>query len=153
MIPSALILVISLGLLFFYFQVLCQKIMRREFERAYFQSVVRSGALEFATLRQAAETQGEPLDYEQCRVALQCDLLTLRYLLKHAANLRQKLSWQERMLLVYYRMASAALTARHWLGMNEKAPILRMTAVLQYFANVVGERNSQLQADPMASWN
>jgi len=82
---SALILVLSLSLLFFYFQTLCQRILRREFDRDYFQTVVRSGALEFATLRQALESPTEPLNYEQCRVSLQCDLLTLRYLAGTAA--------------------------------------------------------------------
>jgi len=83
---------------------------------------------------------------------LQCDLLTLRYLLKHAANLRQKLSWQERLLLVYYRLSAASMAARHWLGMNENTSILKMTKVLQYFANVIGERNFKLQANPLGSW-
>ncbi|PYV17532.1 MAG: hypothetical protein DMG21_08130 [Acidobacteria bacterium] len=152
MIISALILVLSLSLLFFYFQTLCQRILRREFDRDYFQTVVRSGALEFATLRQALESPTEPLNYEQCRVSLQCDLLTLRYLLKHAANLRQKLSWQERLLLVYYRLSAASMAARHWLGMNENTSILKMTKVLQYFANVIGERNFKLQANPLGSW-
>jgi hypothetical protein len=149
---SALILILSLSLLFFYFQALCQRILRREFERAYFLAVVRAGALEFASVRLALETPEAPFDFAQCRVALQCDLLTLRYLLKHAANLHQKFTWQERMLLVYYRWSSAAMAVRHRLGMNEKASILKMTAVLQYFANVVGERNFRMQPDTAGYW-
>jgi hypothetical protein len=149
---SALILILSAGLLFFYFQALCQRILRREFDRAYFQTVVRAGALEFASVRQAVETSDAPFDFAQSRVALQCDLLTLRYLLKHAANLSQKLTWQERLLLVYYRWFSAAMALRHWLGMDVSRSVLRMTSVLEYFANVVGERNFRMQADPVGSW-
>lgn len=153
MIISAIILILSVSLLLFYFQAVCQKILRREFERAYFKTVVRAGALEFASVRQTLETAEAPFDFEQSRVALQCDLLTLRYLLKHAANVNQKFTWQERMLLVYYRWSSAAMAVRHQLGMDEKAPVLRMTAVLQYFANVIGERNFRMQPNSAVSAN
>jgi hypothetical protein len=149
---SALILILSVSMLLFYFQALCQKILRREFERACFQAVVRAGALEFASVRQALKTPEAPFDFAQCRVALQCDLLTLRYLLKHAANVQQKLTWQEHLLLVYYRWSSAVMAVRHRLGMNEEASILKMTAVLEYFANVVGERNFRMQPDPVGTW-
>jgi len=142
---------VSCGLLFFYFQVLCKRILRREFDRAYFQMTVNSVRLEFASLRKGLEFPAAPLDFAQCRVALQCDLLTLRYLLKHAANLRQTLSWQERLLMFYYRLSSVSFVVRHWLGLNEKAAILKMATVLQYFANVVGERNFRMQSDPLAA--
>ena len=36
--------------------------------------------------------------------------------------------------------------------MNENTSILKMTKVLQYFANVIGERNFKLQANPLGSW-
>ena len=151
MILSALILIVSSGLLFFYFQVLCQRILRREFDRAYFQLTVNSARLEFASLRKGLEFPTAPLDFAQCRVALQCDLLTLRYLLKHAANLRQTLTGQERLLMFYYRLSSVSFVVRHWLGLNERAAILKMATVLQYFANVVGERNFRMQSDPLAA--
>ena len=35
--------------------------------------------------------------------------------------------------------------------LNEKAAILKMASVLQYFANVVGERKFRMQADPLAA--
>ncbi len=142
---------VSCGLLFFYFQVLCKRILRREFDRAYFQMTVNSVRLEFASLRKGLEFPTAPLDFAQCRLALQCDLLTLRYLLKHAANFRQTLSWQERLLMFYYRLSSVSFVVRHWLGLNEKAAILKMATVLQYFANVVGERNFRMQSDPLAA--
>ena len=151
MILSALILIVSSGLLFFYFQVLCQRILGREFDRAYFQLTVNSARLEFASLRKGLEFPTAPLDFAQCRLALQCDLLTLRYLLKHAANLKQSLSGQERLLMLYYRLSSVSFVVRHWLGLNEKAAILKMASVLQYFANVVGERKFRMQADPLAA--
>ena len=151
MIISALILVLSVSLLFFYFQALCQKILRREFERAYFKAVIRAGALEFASVRETVEAAEAPVDFEQSRLSLQCDLLTLRYLLKHAANLNQSFTWQERLLMVYFRLSSAAMAVRHRLGMNEKAPIVKMTTVLEYFANVVGERNFRMQPEAAGS--
>jgi hypothetical protein len=153
LILSALILILSCGLLFFYFQALCQRILRREFDRAYFQTIVHAAGLEFASLRQGLEVPAAPLDFAQCRVALQCDLLTLRYLLQHAANLRQSLTWQERLLMLYYRVSSAGFVVRHWLGMEERAAFVRIATILQYFANVVGERNFRLQTDTLGSWD
>jgi hypothetical protein len=152
LILSALILVLSGGLLFFYFQTLCQRILRREFDRAYFQTIVNAARLEFASLRQSLERPAASLDYAQCRSTLECDLLTLEYLLKHAANLRQSLTWNERLLMLYYRLSLAGFVVRHWLRMDENSAFLRMAAILQYFANVVGERNFRLQFDPLASW-
>lgn len=151
MILSALILIVSCSLLFFYFQVLCQRILRREFDRAYFQTTVNAARLEFASLRKGLEFPAAPLDFAQCRLALHCDLLTLRYLLKHAANLKQSLTWQERLLMLYYHLSSVGFVVRHWLGLNERAAILRMATILQYFANVVGERKFRMHADPLAA--
>jgi hypothetical protein len=35
--------------------------------------------------------------------------------------------------------------ARHWLRLREKPPILKLTAILQFFANVVGQRVSMVR--------
>ena len=32
------------------------------------------------------------------------------------------------------------LITRHWLRVGERPPMLKLTAILQYFANVVGQR-------------
>jgi len=42
--------------------------------------------------------------------------------------------------MFYFRLVFASLIARHWLQVHEQPAILKLTAILQYFANVVGQR-------------
>jgi hypothetical protein len=139
---ASLILIISTGLFFFYFQVTCQKILRRQFEQEYFQSIVNANRLEFPVIRKSLEEFEGPVDYSRVRMTLQCDYLALTYLLKNAANLNQRYTREERLLILYFRGLFFSLVLRHALKLCEKPAILRLTAILQYFANVVGQRVS-----------
>jgi hypothetical protein len=140
MILAALILILSTAMFFFYFQVSCQKILRRQFDREYFQSIVNANRLEFPSLRKSLEEFGAPVDYPRLRMMLKCDFLALTYLLKNAANLNQRYSNEERLLILYFRWQFLSLAVRRLLKVGEKKAILRLTSVLQYFANVVGQR-------------
>jgi hypothetical protein len=140
MIFAALILILSTGLFFFYLQVTCQKILRRQFDREYFHSIVNANRLEFPSLRKSLEEFGAPIDYPRLRMMLKCDFLALTYLLKNAANVNQRYSRQERLLILYFRWQFYSLAVRRLLRVGEKKAILRLTSVLQYFANVVGQR-------------
>jgi hypothetical protein len=42
--------------------------------------------------------------------------------------------------MFYFRLVFASLITRHWLRVREKPGILKLTVILQYFANVVGQR-------------
>jgi len=64
----------------------------------------------------------------------------LIYLLKNAANQGRKLSGSERALAIYFRTLSGTLAGLHLLKFGERPVLLKMTAVLEYFANVLGER-------------
>jgi hypothetical protein len=140
MILAALILILSTALFFFYFQVTCQKILRRQFDREYFQSIANANRLEFPSLRKSLEEFGPPVDYPRLRMILKCDFLALTYLLKNAANVNQRYSNEERLLILYFRWHFLSLAVRRLLKVGEKKAILRLTSVLQYFANVVGQR-------------
>jgi hypothetical protein len=140
MILAALILILSTAMFFFYFQVTCQKILRRQFDREYFQSIVKANRLEFPSLRKSLEEFGAPVDYPRLRMMLKCDFLALTYLLKNAANVNQRYSNEERLLILYFRWQFLSLAVRRLLKVGEKKAILRLTSVLQYFANVVGQR-------------
>ncbi|MGD0010667.1 MAG: hypothetical protein ABSE93_19250 [Terriglobia bacterium] len=140
MILAALILILSTAMFFFYFQVSCQKILRRQFDREYFQSIVNANRLEFPSLRKSLEEFGAPVDYPRLRMMLKCDFLALTYLLKNAANLNQRYSNEERLLILYFRWQFLSLAVRRLLKVGERKAILRLTSVLQYFANVVGQR-------------
>jgi hypothetical protein len=137
---AALILILSTALFFFYLQVVCQKILRRRFDQEYFQSIVNANRLEFSAVQKALEEFDAPVAYPRLRMMLKCDFLALTYLLKNAANVRQRYTREEWLLIFYFRLIFFSLVTRHLLRLREKPAILKLTAILQYFANVVGQR-------------
>jgi hypothetical protein len=140
MVIAALVLIVSTGLFFFYIQAVCQKILRRQFTEEFFQSIVNANRLEFPSIRKAFEDFGCPIEFHRLTLTLKCDFLALTYLLKNAANVNQRYSYEEYLLILYFKLGFASLVTRHWLKLREKPPALVLTAILEYFANVVGER-------------
>jgi hypothetical protein len=135
-----LILIISTGLLFYYLQAVCHNVLRRQFRQDFFRSIAHTNRLEFPSVREAIKDSGSPLEYTRLKVNLKCDFLALTYLLKNAANLKQRYSFEELLLILYFKLVYASLVMRHQLKMRETPPVLELTAILEYFANVVGER-------------
>jgi len=140
MVLSALILILSTAFFFFYLQATCQRILRQQFDREYFLAIVNANLLEFPAVRRTLGDFNAPVDYSRLRMILKCDFLALTYLLKNAVNVNQRYSLEERLLMFYFRLVFASLITRHWLRVREKPAILKLTAILQYFANVVGHR-------------
>jgi hypothetical protein len=140
MFMAAVILIFSTGLFFFYVQAVCQKILRRQFSQEFFQSIVSANRLEFPSIRKAIEDFGSPVEYPRLLLTLKCDFLALTYLLKNAANVNQRYTYEERLLILYFKLVFAALVTRHWLKLRETSAALKLTVILEYFANVVGER-------------
>ncbi len=151
MITASLILILSTALLFFYFQATCQKILKREFEQEYFRRIVNANRLEFLAVRKALEEIDARADYPRLCTMLNCDFLALAYLLKYASNLKQRHSLEERLVILYCRLAFLSSHLRGWLRLGEKPAILQLTVILQYFSNVVGERVSKLRFDLLTS--
>ena len=137
---AAVILILSTALLFFYLQATCQKILRRQFDQEYFHSIVNANRLEFPSVRKGLEDFGVLVDYPRLRMMLKCDFLALAYLLKNAANIQQRYSREERLLILYFRLSFLSLLARHLLRLPMKPVVLKLTAILQYFSNVVCQR-------------
>jgi hypothetical protein len=140
MITASLILIVSSALFLFYFQATCQKILKREFQQDYFQSIVNANRLEFPSVRKALEEYDGPVDYARFRMTLKCDYLALTYLLKNAANAKQRFTWEEQFLMLYFQAIYLVLVTRHTVRLKEKSAFVPLTAILQYFANVVGQR-------------
>jgi hypothetical protein len=145
MILAALILIISTALFFFYLQAACQRILRTRFEQEYFRSIVNANRLEFPELRKEFEEYGHAMDYARLRMTLKCDFLALTYLLKNAANVNQRYSRDEFLLMFYFRTLFATVAARRLMRLGEKKAVLKLTAILEYFANVVGRRVNQVR--------
>lgn len=148
---AAMILIVSTALFFFYLQAVCQKILRRKFEQEFFLAIVNANRLEFPAVRKSLEEFDVPVDYARLRMMLKCDFLALTYLLKNAANSGRSFSHEERLLILYFRWAFLTFVARHFLRLREKAAVLKMTAILQYFANVVGQRVNSVRFGSLAA--
>jgi hypothetical protein len=137
---SVLILILSTAFFFFYLQVTCQGILRQQFDREYFLAIVNAIGLEFPVVRRTLEEFNAPVDYPRMGMMLKCDFRALTYLLKNAVNVHQRYSGKERLLMFYFRLVFASLIVRQWLRVREEPAILKLTAILHYFANVVGQR-------------
>ena len=140
MFMAGLILIVSTGLFGFYLQALCQKILRRQFAREFAQSIVNANRLEFPSVQHALEELAAPIEYPRLTLTLKCDFLALTYLLKNAANVDQRYTYEERLLILYFKLIFATMVTRHFLKLRETPAALKLTTILKYFANVVGER-------------
>jgi len=140
MIVSWLILTLSFAMVFFYFQSTCQKILRRQFDREYFRPIANVIRLEFPSLREALGESGSSFDYSRLPKALKCDFLALTHLLENTADVRKGYSKDHRVLILYFRVQLLSLAVRRLLRVGEKQAALKLTSVLQYFANSIGQR-------------
>jgi hypothetical protein len=145
MISAVAILIISTALLLFYLQATCQRILRRRAHEQFYHAIVNANRLEFPYVRTAIQEYDAPLDYGRFRMQLRCDFLALTYLLKNAVNAGQGLSRDEGMLVMNFKVLSALLSVVHLFGFGEKALMLKLAAILQFFSNVLGERVSKIQ--------
>ncbi|HMD84890.1 MAG TPA: hypothetical protein VKO18_09335 [Terriglobia bacterium] len=130
---ATLILILVTGLFFFYFQATCRMIMRRQFPHSFWQAIADANRLEFPAVRKALEELGVPVEYPP-----------LTDLVKNAANVNRRYTYEEFLLVLYFRWVYASLVACHWLRLRETPAALELTAILQYFANVVGARANTL---------
>jgi hypothetical protein len=131
---SIIVLVFSVALFIFYLQATCERILGRPFEDPLPGPIVEANALEFPSIRAGLMEPNAAIESVRLRAALESDFLALTYLLKHAANQAGRLSSAERLLTLYFRALSALV------NLGQKPVLLRMVAVLEYFANVLGER-------------
>ena len=149
MVCSIGILIFSTGLFIFYIQTLCEKILGREFRRAYFQDVLNSLDLEFPRLRRSIQDNAD-VSYPQVQLALKSDCFTLTYLMKKGNPKRRNFSWHEKLLITYFRVLLLILPIRYAFHCRERQGVMKLTAILYYFANVVGERVNCANAQRMA---
>jgi len=145
MIVSWLILALSLAMVFFYFQATCQRILRRQFERDYFQSIANVIRLEFPSLRKSLDDSGVSVDYSRLSKALKRDFLALTHLLGNTADVKPDYSKEQRLLTLYFRVQFLSLAVRCFLRVGERKAAVRLTSVLQYFANLIGQRMNEVR--------
>ena len=140
MFVAVLIMLVSTILLFFYLRAVCHKLLRRQFSREFYKVIVRDNFLEFPLVRKGVEGFGSPGEYRRLRMTLRCDFVIVTYLLKKASNLNQRFFPDDRLMMLYFEMLFVSLVTQHWLRLPENSTVLKLTAVLEYLANVVGQR-------------
>lgn len=150
MICSTAILILSTALFVFYIQTLCEKVLRREFIRPYFQDVLNAIDLEFPRVREAILNNAE-VGYSQIHLSLKADYLTLIYLVKNGNPDRRHFSWHERLLVGYFRVLLLVLPIRYAFHLHERQAVVKLTAILHHFANLVGERVLSASAPGVAA--
>lgn len=136
---SAAILVFSTGLFFFYLQTLCEKVLRREFSRPFYQDVLKAFDLEYLRVCQALSVN-TPMDYSDLRRALKSAMVALKFLGKKANPKQGHSSLQERVSLGYFQLLLHWLPIRHAFHVRETQSVIKLTLILHYLANLVGER-------------
>jgi len=146
MITATIILVISAGLALFYLQVTCEAVLAHEFKQSYFESVVRANQLEFASLKRSVSENGVPADRLSLFSALQGDFLVLSYLLKQSGKQKRHCTSLQRVLMAYFRLLMLSLRLRRAFNLQEQSAVLKLTSLLQYFANVVGQQANEAAA-------
>jgi hypothetical protein len=151
MLMPAVILIVLTGLLCFWFQSDCRRILARPFPREYFRPIVTVHRFEFLLVRNTSGDFAQPTEFFRLAAALRCDFWGLTYLLKHTANFSQSYTWEELRLIVYFRVLHALLVIRHWLRWREKPVLMNMTSILLYFANVIGERVNRIRFENLAA--
>jgi hypothetical protein len=145
MLVSLAIFFVSMGFLFFYLQAICEKVLRRQFSPNYSGAIVVSNRLEFPMVRKAVQDFDAHVEIWRFAPNLRCDFLVLTYLLKYANNVYQRFTYEERLLMVYFGILFASLRPCRLFRWHEKSIIWKLTVILEYFANVVGERFNQVR--------
>ena len=150
---AVVILIISAALFIFYLRATCQRILRREFDHEFFHAVVNANRLKFPFVRKALEEFDVAVDYPRVGMQLCCDFLALTYLLKNAYNPRRRLSNDERLLWICFHTVFLVLIIAHTLRFNGRTLVLKLTAILEYFANVLGERLNTIRFGDMTAFD
>ena len=148
---SIVIGILSAALCMFFLEASCRRILRQEFAHEFFHAVVNANRLEFPFVRKALEEFHAPVDYPRFRMQLKCDFLALTYLLKNACNTQRRFSFRERLLKLYFQATFHKLFIAHALRLNERAVVLKLTSILEYFANVLGERVNTIRFGDMSA--
>jgi hypothetical protein len=119
--------------------------LRREFGDDYYLYVVQAKALEFLDVRRVLEDFTAPLNFLRLRTMLRDDFQKLRGLMDAAPPLAGDPWGTAWLAFLYFRLVLGWVTLSRLLRLPEKPGLLKLTVVLQYLANLAGERISWMR--------
>lgn len=140
---SVFILVSSLVLLFLWVKSVTRSILGTPFQQDYSREVAEANRLEFFNIRQALGGElDQSGDFRDALSALERDYEALSYLLRNAATLHVgRYTRAERLLILDFHLLGVWARFSRLLGFPAwRSSLLRMTTILEYFGNVVGQR-------------
>ncbi len=151
MVMAGVILIISAALFMFYLQTVCEKVLKHEFAHSYAGFLVHTASLEFLAVRnKLAATEGD-FDFARMTTALECDYQVEISLLQQfkSDGLDHKIeNW---LLRCYFRALSFSMGPCRALGFSGKSTLLKLTDILQYFSNTIGQQMSLARAAALAT--
>lgn len=140
---SVFILISSLALLFLWARSVTRSILETPFQQDYSREVAEANRLEFLNVRQALGGElDQSSDFRDALSALERDYEALSYLLRNAATLHVgRYTRAERLLIFDFHLLRVWARFSRLLGFQAwRSSLRRMTTILEYFGNVVGQR-------------
>ncbi len=144
MLPSSIMIAVSVGLLIYWFRYTCRLILRAKPARDYTQAVATANELRFLEIQQDLPfVEGRrQLDYLQ--KTLERDYRILSFLLRHTASLHAETDFLERnLLMLHFTLTKGYYALICAISQSEgKRAIQEMAGVVSHFANRMGERGT-----------
>jgi len=142
MIISAILVIVSTGLLLWWFRYSCRLILSAPSARDYTKEVAQANELRFLEVQQDLVKVSEPRQLDSLEEKLQRDYTLLNYLLQHGpAFLARNDRLEHRLLALHFHLMRAWYAVNCKLSLSTSRHALEeMTQVIGYFANKMGER-------------
>lgn len=148
---AGVVLITSVALFMFYLQTLCEKVLKQEFAHSYSAFLVHTASLEFLEMRRKLVAAEGAIDYTRVATALECDYRVELNLLQqfNSKGLHHKVA--NLLLRCYFRLLSFSVSPSRALGFTGKAALLKLTDILQYFSNTVGQQMCLARAEALST--
>ncbi len=140
-ISSLLIIVVSAGLLVYWFRYTCVLILRARAPKDFAVSLATANNLEFREVQERLSQQ-QLADLPELERSLIRDYRVITFLLAHAANLEAGgMTLERRMLMLDFQLMRVLYAVtRRIAAPQARASLQEMSRIVAYFADVVGER-------------
>ena len=143
MLASALISVVSLVLLVYWFRYTCLLLLQNREDRAFASSVASANRLSFMEVREQLHSVSAALPLEELHMALDRDYRVLRYLLEHSAGLDIPSIERQLLILDYHLMQLKYRLVKNSSAEQARKTLSEVSGILEYFAQKMGERAAE----------
>ena len=142
MFASVFIIAVSLALFVYWFRCTVLLILRTRTTTEYASKVAAANQLSFVQARQQLGGPSPSPDLSGVCRSLQHDYGVLKYLLGHAATVEGGgYTAEQRLLMMNFRMLAVVFWVASRIRPDAaRMALLEMSGVLEYFANVMGQR-------------